>query len=381
VFVSGIALFTAASVLCALSPSLPWLVAARFVQGLGAAAVMALGVALMRFIVPQHRLGAAIGWNALTVALTSAAGPTIGAFILSLAPWPWLFAVNLPLGLAIMLARPILPYTSGTARPLDILSVVLNAGGLAALVVGAELLPTRQAVSVALFVAAALALTGLVRREMPRTAPLIPIDLLRAKSFRVSVMASVCCFTGQNAAFVALPFYLQQGLHQDTMMTGLYITPWPLAVAFAAPAAGRLAERISTATLCACGGACLATGLAAMAILQVRSHPIVLVPFIVLCGLGFGLFQVPNNRNMFLAAPRERSGAAGGMQGSARLMGQTTGAVLMTLLFALAPAGAAPRIGLGVAAVMTLVAGLLSLQRGGSDGPRRMDRPAGQGVV
>ena len=366
VFISGVMLFTAASALCGLSPSLPWLAAARFLQGLGAAAVMALSVALLRFIVPHHRLGAAIGWNALAVALASAAGPTIGALILSWSSWPWLFAVNLPLGVAIVLARPVLPHIAGTARELDVWSVALNAGGLAALVIGAELLSTTPTLAAALFVVAALALAALVRREMPRTAPLIPLDLLRAKSFRISVIASVCCFIGQGAAFVALPFYLQHGMHLNTMMTGLYITPWPLTIAVAAPFAGRIAERIATAWLCAFGGTCLAVGLAGVALLQVPGNPLLLVPFIMLCGVGFGFFQVPNNRNMLLAAPRARSGAAGGMQASARLLGQTIGAVVMTLLFTFAAAAAAPRIGLGIAACLALLAGVISLLRGGA---------------
>ena len=141
VFTAGVALFTGASILCALAPSLPWLVAARFAQGLGGAAVMALGVALLRFVVPRQRLGAAIGWNALAVALSSAAGPTIGAAILSGTSWPWLFAVNLPLGLLVLLASRALPAVDGTARRLDLSSVALNAGAFAAFVIGAELLP------------------------------------------------------------------------------------------------------------------------------------------------------------------------------------------------------------------------------------------------
>lgn len=109
VFIAGVAMFTLASALCAVSPSLPWLVAARFLQGLGGAAVMALGVALLRFVVPHGQLGAAIGWNALVIALSSAAGPTIGALILSGTRWPWLFAVNLPVGVVVLLASRALP--------------------------------------------------------------------------------------------------------------------------------------------------------------------------------------------------------------------------------------------------------------------------------
>src|SRR5882757_5400967 len=95
VFAGGIALFTAASVLCALAPSLPWLVAARCLQGLGSAAVMPLGLALLRFTYPRRLLGQAIAWNALTIAGASAAGPAIGAALLSVASWPWLVAVKL----------------------------------------------------------------------------------------------------------------------------------------------------------------------------------------------------------------------------------------------------------------------------------------------
>jgi MFS transporter, DHA2 family, multidrug resistance protein len=363
VFTGGVALFIGASGLCALSPALPLLVAARFLQGLGGAAVMALGVALLRVVVPHQRLGAAIGWNALAVALSSAAGPTIGAAILSGASWPWLFAVNLPLGVAVLFVTRALPDVSGTTRPLDLCSVALNGATFASLVIGAELLPARPVSATVLIAVAAVAVVMLVRREMPKQVPLIPFDLLRAGSFRISVIASVLCFSGVAASLVALPFYLQHGLGLDAWMTGLYMTPWPLTVAIAAPLAGRLANRVSTALLCATGGVCLAIGLAAVALWPLQGHPLQFVKLTMLCGLGFGLFQVPNNRDMLLAAPRERSGAAGGMQGTARLAGQTAGAIIMTQLFTLTSVDAAPRIGLGIAAVLTLAAGLVSALR------------------
>jgi len=363
VFTVGVAVFIGASGLCALSPSLPWLVAARFIQGLGGAAVMALGVALLRFVVPHPQLGAAIGWNALAVALSSAAGPTIGAAILSVTSWPWLFAVNLPLGVLVLLTTRALPHVGGTARRLDLSSVALNAGAFASLVIGAELLPTRPALAVVLLAAAVVVLVALVRREMPKEAPLIPVDLLGTDSFRISVIASGLCFAGVATSMVALPFYLQHGLGLNAWMTGLYMTPWPLTVAIAAPLAGRLANRVSTAWLCAAGGVLLAIGLVAAALWPVQGQPLPLVLITMVCGLGFGLFQVPNNRNMLLSAPRERSGAAGGMQGTARLAGQTAGAIIMTLLFTVTVLNAAPRIGLGIAAVLNLAAGVVSTLR------------------
>ncbi|MDB5098146.1 MAG: transporter, partial [Cyanobacteria bacterium RYN_339] len=257
-----------------------------------------------------------------------------------------------------------LPDPGGTASRLDFVSMALNGAAFAALVVGAETLPARPALAAVLFAAAVLGFAVLVRRERSSKSPLLPLDLLRGAAFRVSVIASLCCFAGQAAGMVALPFYLQHGLGQTALMTGLYITPWPLTVALAAPITSRLANYVPTAWLCAAGGACLAAGLAAVSLWPVHGDPRPLVPFIMLCGLGFGLFQVPNNRNLFLAAPRERSGAAGGMQGTARLMGQTAGGVVLTLLFALTTAAAAPRVGLGIGAVLALVAGVVSLGRG-----------------
>lgn len=363
VFTSGVVLFAAASALCAISPSLPWLVAARLLQGLGGAAVMALGVALLRSVVPPQQLGAAIGWNALAVALSSAAGPTIGALILSGASWPWLFALNIPVGGIVLLFTRALPNHSGTGRQLDLVSLTLNAGAFAALVIGAELLVDAPALAAVLLVAAAFSLVALIRRETPKATPLIPLDLLRAYPFRISVIASICCFAGTSAGIMALPFYLQHSLGQDALMTGLYMTPWPLTVAIAAPVAGRLADRVSTAWLCAVGAVLLSTGLAAASLWPLQTGPQPPVAITMLCGLGFGLFQVPNNRSMFLSAPRERSAAAGGMQGTARLIGQTAGGVMMSLLFTVASADTAPRIGLEIGSALALAAGIVSLLR------------------
>jgi len=365
VFILGVVIFTASSALCALSPSLPWLIAARFLQGLGGAAIMALLAANLRFTYPQRLVGTAIGWNALAVALSSAAGPTIGASILSISSWPWLFAVNIPVGIVVLIACKALPQHVGTGRKIDYLSVALNGGFFAPLVVSVDSLTTRPVLAAALLIVAAVSLAALVRREMHREAPLIPLDLLRSPPFRISVIASVCCFTAQMVSYVALPFYLQHALGQSPFVTGLYMTPWPLTVAVAAPVSGRMSTRIPTAWLCAAGGICLGIGLILCALYPFSKDLIPLVPLSMICGLGFGFFQTPNNRNMLMSAPRQRSGAAGGMQGTARLAGQTLGAVIMTLLFTIAPLAVAPRIGLALGAALAVAGGLTSLLRAG----------------
>lgn len=155
-------------------------------------------------------------------------------------------------------------------------------------------------------------------------------------------------------------------LGQPASTTAVYMTVWPLSVAVTAIAAGPLADRFSTACLCAAGGLILALGLVGAALWPLAEDVRPMLLFAAACGAGFGLFQTPNNRSMFLAAPLERSAASGGLQGTARLTGQTIGAVLMTLLFALAPIGVAPRLGLGIGGVLALLAGTVSLLRAGN---------------
>ena len=362
VFTAGVAAFTGASALCALSPNLTILVCARVLQGFGAAAIMSVLAGLLRFTYPQRLLGTAIGWNALAVALGSAVGPTLGAFILAFASWPWLFAVNIPIGLVILLAARSLPESEPHRRPVDLVSVALNALFFAPLILGVDRLTEAPLLAMMLLAVALVSLALLVRREAPKAAPLIPLDLLRRVPIRLSVIASTCAFAAQMLAFVGLPFYLQHGLGRDALTTGLLMTPWPLAVMIAAPLSGRLSNTVSTGLLCACGGCCLAFGLGLAAVWPLGQSVIPLVGFNILSGLGFGFFQTPNNRNMLLSAPRERSGAAGGLQSTARLFGQTNGAVLTALLFSLV-GGTAPRFALAIGAALALAAGLISTLR------------------
>lgn len=363
VFTIGVGVFLGASLASASAPSLAWLVIARFAQGLGASAILALGVALLRFTVPEKRLGAAIGWNALAVALSAAAGPAIGAFILSLADWHWLYVANAPIGAAIVLATRALPFVEPQAGRLDPASIVLNCAAFGSVIIGTNAISTAPFMAAGLLLFGVVAFASLVMRERPKARPLIPIDLLRSTRFAVSVIASVCCFTGQTAALLSLPFLLQHGLNQTPAATALYLVIWPLSVALTAPIAGRLLSQGSTGRICGVGAASLAAGLAAIALWPLRDDPRLLAPFLAICGAGFGLFQVANNRNMFLNAPPTRSAAAGGMQGTARLTGQTAGALLVAQLYNLMPVFDAPQITIGCGAAFTLAAGLVSLFR------------------
>lgn len=363
VFVAGIAVFTVASGLSAVAPTLLLLAVARFLQGLGAAATMALGAMMLRHSCPREVQGRIIGWNATTIALAAAAGPGLGGAILSVASWPWLFAVNLPIGVAALAVARALPRPDGTGRRLDPVAVGLNGGFFVLVVLGADRLGDAPGLGTALLAGGAICLAALLRHERQSAAPLLPLDLFRNLDLRIAAIASVCCFAAQMASYVSLPFYLSHNYGLSVAATGLCMVPWPIAVAVTAPVSARLANSVSTVWLCAVGCAGLALGLIAAAVVPVAAGPGPLVAATVLAGIGFGLFQPANNRVLLLSAPLARSGAAGGLQGTARLSGQTIGAIAMSLLFAAAPALLAPRLGLVTSAIAAAAAASVSLLR------------------
>lgn len=363
VFLIGVAVFTVGSAICAFASSLPVLVVARFAQGFGGGAIMALTSMNLRHAVPQRMLGTIIGFNAMTVAVSSAAGPGIAGAILTVADWPWLFAVNIPIGLVVLAAGRILPATPGARRPLNGFVLAVNALMFLAFFAGADRMADAPALGASLIGVAALCLVGVLRLERGSRTPIVPTDLLAEPAFRIAAIASVACFTAQMLSYVALPFYLQHTLGMPPARAGLYMMPWPAAVTVVAPIAGRLADRVKTAWLCASGGGLLAVGLAVAGLTPSDPNGTMFLIGTVVAGVGFGLFQTPNNRILLLSAPKARSGAAGAMQGTARLVGQTLGAISMSLVFAAVPLAAAPNVALGLAAVCAVIAGLASLRR------------------
>ncbi len=364
VSLAGLVVFTLASLSCALAPSMLALIGARIVQGFGAAGIMSVNAALVRFTYPQRLLGRAVGINAFAVATSAAIGPTIAAAVLAVAHWRWLFAINVPIGVVtFLIASYALPVTERSRRPLSWGVIALHAGTFGLLMSGLEALAHSSSVALALAEICGGCVLGLwlIRHEFDREAPLIPFDLLRIKVFSLSIATSVCSFTGQMAALVALPFEIQR-LGHSAVATGLLMTPWPVAVAVAAPIAGRLADRYSAGLLGGAGLAAMSCGLLLLAVFPQGGSSADFIWRMALCGVGFGLFQSPNNRTMILAAPRARSGAAGGMLGTARLLGQTVGAAGVAILFHAAPEKGS-NFALLAAAAVALAAALVSTTR------------------
>ncbi|MEJ8840069.1 MFS transporter [Ramlibacter sp. AN1133] len=376
VYLVGLAVFTAASVGCVLAPSLPLLAGARAVQGLGAAGMMAVNAALVRLTYPSAVLGRALALNSVVVATSSVAGPSIAALVLSVASWPWLFVIQVPLGCVLLwIGRRALPHNPPRAggQPLRASEVALNIAMFSLVFLGADALGARRGgVPDAGMLALGLGLLALgagvawvyVRGQLRQPAPLFPVDLLRIPVFALSMCTSVTAFAAQTLAFIALPFLLLQGQGRSHLAAGLMITAWPLAVVVMAPIAGRLVGRHPAGVLGGIGLAVLSSGLLWLALLP--AHPAdwqMAVP-LMLCGAGFGLFQSPNNHTIVTTAPLARAGAASGMLGTARLTGQSFGAVMLGLIFSVAGVqGGGPGIALGLASALAAASAAFSLLR------------------
>ena len=376
VYLVGMAVFAVASLGAMLAQSMAALIAARALQGLGAAGVMAVNAALVRLIYPRAQLGQGMALNSLVVATASMAGPTVAAAILSVASWHWLFAMNLPLGLYIWRlgrrALPANPPSAHDAPRFSAIDLLLNGAMFTLIFLGGSRLGVGAAAQTGGGAAGAwLLLAGLavgalfLWRQRGLAAPLFPVDLLRIPVFALSMGSSVGAFCAQMMGFLALPFLLLQAHGRSHLQAGLLITAWPLATALVAPLAGRLIGRYPYGLLGGIGMAVFAAGLLSLGLMPAQPADWDMAWRMALCGAGFALFQSPNNHTIVTSAPLHRSGAASGMLGTARLTGQTLGAVLLAAIFALRPGhdGSAESLALLLAAGWAVAAGVCSSLR------------------
>jgi DHA2 family multidrug resistance protein-like MFS transporter len=338
VYRAGLALFCCASLACVFAPSLSWLIAARTFQGLGGAAIMSVQPALVRAIYPRNMLGRGLGFNTTVVATSLAAGPSIGAALLTLWAWPALFAVYIPLGIvSFFLGERYLPHTHHVHRPFDILSALMSGITFGLLIFGIDgIAHGHRPVVILAELGGATAMGVLFIWRQTRLAdPMMPVDIFKRPIFALSISSASCTFTAQGLAFVSLPFFFHTVLGRNATDTGILLTAWPLALATVAPIAGRLADRHHAGVLGIIGLTSMTSGLVLTALLPDDPTAANVMWRLVLCGAGFGIFASPNNRLMMNAVPRERSGSAGGIIATARTLGQTMGAALVALVFGL----------------------------------------------
>ncbi|MDZ7320953.1 MFS transporter [Kosakonia sacchari] len=369
-FAAGLGLFTLASLGCALSQSLETLVAMRILQGIGGAATLSIAPAILRSVFPNRLLGRILGMNALLIASSTAIAPVLGGTLLATLSWQWLFAINLPLGiLALRFTLRVIPAATSALRgPFDTPGALLSALMLGSVVMASSARTGLTALSYGLVGLAAGAL--FVLRQRQALQPLMPLTLFASPRFSLAALTSLASFVSQGMTFVALPFLFQSVYGYSALTSALLFTAWPVGIMLVAPHAGRLADRYAPSLIATVGLCLFAVGLILLARLP-HNPPVWDISLrSLICGIGFGCFQSPNNKEMMANASREHSGYASGVLAIMRTFGQCLGAALLGGILALyAPSGNveqeafAVRLGLGLAAGATLLAILFSLSR------------------
>lgn len=377
----GIALFTLASVLCGLVPTLWLLIAARAVQGLGAALMMALTLAFVAETVSKERTGSAMGLLGAMSAIGTTLGPSLGGLLIAGFGWRAIFLVNVPLGLlTFALAWRALPARNKTAQApqgkFDAMGTALLALTLAAYALAMTLgRGNFGALNIGLLAATGLGI-GLFSVAQKRVKnPLVQLASFRDARLSASLAMSLIVATVMMATLVVAPFYLSRGLGLDAAMVGVVLSTGPLVSTLSALLAGRLSDRFGAQRMMVAGLASLATGtfLLSLALTRLGIASYV-VPITITC-FGYALFQTANNAAVMGGVGAGERGVISGLLNLSRNLGLITGASLMGAIFAVASAGTSPgtdvlsaalaargmQITFETATVLALVALLLAL--------------------
>jgi EmrB/QacA subfamily drug resistance transporter len=378
----GFALFALASAMCGLAGSIWLLILARAVQAVGAAMLMANGPAIVVMSFPGPQRGRALGMVGMVVSLGSLAGPAAGGALLGLLGWPWLFYINVPIGLfGVYLAERLLPDDSRESRAdFDYLGTGIYSVGIISLLLavshggewGWDSWPT-----LCFACSAAILLPVFLLRQTKLAHPVIDLALFRIRSLAVGNLTSMLSFMGLFANTIMLPFFLVRVAGLSPGRTGLLMAVLPLVMAVAAPLSGYFSEKISPALLTGLGLLITSAALYSQSNLAATSGQLRVALGQGALGLGLGTFIAPNNNAVLGSAPRSKAGVAGSLMALVRNLGMVCGIALATAMFegyrsgALA-AGAVEqaaflrgfRAALCAGAVLTGLGGLLAFVRG-----------------
>jgi EmrB/QacA subfamily drug resistance transporter len=338
-FLVGISIFTGASAAAALAPGIDTLIAARAVQGAGAAIMMPLTLTLLTAAVPVAKRGMAYGiWGAVN-GLAIASGPLIGGTLTEHISWQWIFWLNVPLGLALLpLARLRLAESYGTGAPLDITGTVLASGGLFGIVYGLVRGPadgwTAPLVLTGLFAGGAL-LVGFVLYSTRAKNPMLPMRLFRSRAFSGINAASTLMFFGMFGSIFLLSQYMQGVLGYSPTEAGLRMLPWTGMPMLVAPIAGILSDRIGGRPVVATGLFLQAAGLAYLAsAATVDVSYAAQLPGLIISGIGMALFFAPAANLVMSSVRASEQGIASGANNALREVGGALGIAVLASIFA-----------------------------------------------
>ncbi len=392
-FVVGLGLFTAGSAAAALAPGIGALVAARAIQGVGAAILIPLTLTLLSAAVSPQRRGLALGaWGAVG-GLAIAIGPLVGGAVVEGASWQWIFWLNVPIGIVLLpIARARLTESRGPATSLDLPGLVLASLGLFGIVLGvvrgndhgwtsATVLPP--------MVIGALLVAAFIAWEMRTRQPMLPMHLFRSRGFTLTNVASLLMFFGMFGSIFLLAQFLQVVQHYSPLQAGLRTLPWTAMPVFIAPVAGALSDRIGGRPLLVAGLALQAVGLGWLAAVTSPTVPyLTLVPAFVISGVGMSLFFAPVANMVLGSVRRDQEGIASGANNAIRELGGVFGIAVLGAVFsahgsyASGPAfvsGLVPAVWVGGAAVAAAAAAALflpRLRRTAADGPEAVPAAA-----
>lgn len=372
-FLTGIGVFTVASLLCGVAPSLALLVAARALQGVGAALMLALAVAFVGDIVPESRRGSTMGWLGTMSAVGTTLGPSLGGILLARSGWPMIFLVNIPIGIVTFaLAATALPPDEARARDarrFDVAGTALLAATLAAYALAMTLAEHRGGATVTmLLLLTAVGAWQFARRMARAHAPLLPLDLLRTPTVRSGLATIALVSTVMMATLVVGPFYLARTLALPPAQLGLALSAGPLVAAIAGIPAGRLVDRLGTARMTTRALVSLLGGLLLLAIVPSSMGVAGYVGPMCVVTASYALFQAATITAVTREAGAQQRGVIAGLLGVARNLGLITGASAMGAVFATATlsadvASASPsavsigmRVSYGVAALLAAAA-------------------------
>ncbi|WP_116327758.1 DHA2 family efflux MFS transporter permease subunit [Klebsiella aerogenes] len=336
-YTAGMVLFTLSSLGCSLAPTFGVLVTMRILQGVSYAVMISVGLGLYRVIFPPRALGTIFGLNALAFAVGTAIGPALGGFIISSLSWPWLFYINiLPGGAAIVFSLISLGEDNEKEQGFDWAGAVSSAAALGLMVVAVDQIGRWEGRTLIYCAVASVALFAVFFIAQTRAKhPLLPLDIFRSRQYTLAVISSSSLFIAQGMALVGLPFVLQHTYHYSVLESAFIFTPWPVAVAICAPLAGRLSNCFNATQISTVGVVIFCLGLGSLALLPGAATVNDFLWRTAVCGVGYGLFLPPNNKEMFANVSANRTATASGVLSTARTTGLSIGAALVAMVIAL----------------------------------------------
>ncbi len=360
----GQLVFAIATALCFFAHSLGFLLVVRALQATGAAAALSVMAAMIRRVYPAKHLGRGLGLNNIMGSVSAAMAPTAGGLILSIAPWPWVFAMAAPFAvLSLALGRWALPDVPARPGSYNLAGAMLNIATFGLVIAGLEawVHGNSPVVSAAIVVVGLLFGVIFVLHERREKFPILPVDLLARPVLALSVAGAFMAFFASQLLILSLPFRLQHGFGFAPSEVGAMIAPWPLTTMIVAPIAGSLSDRYPAGILGGIGMVIATTALVLLSFLPAHPDYFDVAWRMSLCGAGFGLFLSPNARLIVGSAPRDRAASAGGLVSTTRLVGQTMGATGVATMLALGfGTSFIPPL---VACGLTVAAGICSLSR------------------